>query len=161
MDALNKNEIRKSYLIFIFYFSVLLIISVICWKLFLETEKSFVSILKEKQEEIIKHTTTQSLLNSNIDSINYYLAITNTGAVKNEAALERKIIQLKDESLSEINKAASESMYTYPLQKKILLDIEENLEEKRELQKNKEEENNYKVKLQECSSANQKLRNRK
>ena len=161
MEALNKNEIKKSYIIFIFYFTVLLVISVTCWKLFLETKKAFVAILKEKQEEVIKHTNTLSLLNNNIDSINYYLAITNTGSVKSETALERKIIQLKNESLIEIDNHPNESIYTYTLQKKLLLDIEENFEEKRNLQKNKEEENNYKIKLQECYFANQKLKNRK
>lgn len=161
MNTLNKKEIRKTYSIFILYFSLLLITSIFCWKLFLEMEACFISILKEKQVEIINYQNTESLLNKNIDSINYYLTFLNTGAVKNDAALERKIIQLKDESLYKIKIWSNESLHKYPLQNKMLFDIDKNLEQKRELQKNKSEENNYKLKLQECNSANLKLRNRK
>lgn len=161
MKAKNFKEIRKAYLIFITYFSSLLIVSVLCWYLSVLTERNFISKVSIKRDEISLYKNQNNILNTKLDSINTLISILNTQMITNEDALERKIIQLKNESIDKIEKFETNSRYDFSIYKKILVDIDKILDTKKTLQKNKEEEKISKAKLQDCNNANIRLRNRK
>jgi len=161
MKAQNYKEVRSSYLIFLAYFTTLLIISVLCWSLSILTESVFVSKIQIKREEINSYKNQTIILNNRIDSINTLMSMLNTEMVSNEDALEKKILQLKNESITEIEKFELNSKYNYTLYKKILGDIDKILDAKKSLQQNKADEEISKAKLQDCNNANIKLRNRK
>lgn len=161
MKAQNYKEVRSSYLIFLAYFTTLLIISVLCWSLSILTESVFVSKIQIKREEINSYKNQTIILNNRIDSINTLMSMLNTEMVANEDALEKKILQLKNESINEIEKFELDSKYNYTLYKKILGDIDKILDAKKSLQQNKADEEISKAKLQDCNNANIKLRNRK
>lgn len=161
MKAKNFEEVRKSYLIFIAYFTALLIVSVMCWSLSVLTESHFLSEVRIKKEEINLYRTQNTVLNNKIDSINTLISMLNTQMVANEDALERKILQLKNESIEHIEKFESGSKYNFTIYKRVLNDVDKILDAKNALQKNKEEEKISKAKLQDCNNANSKLRNRK
>jgi len=161
MIAQNYKEIRSSYLLFLAYFTTLLTISVICWSLSILTESIFISKIQIKREEINSYKNQNVILNNRIDSINTLMSMLNTQMVSNEDALEKKILQLKNESLSEIETFELNSKYNYNLYKKMLGDIDKILDAKKSLQQNKVDEEISKIKLQDCNNANIKLRNRK
>jgi len=161
MKAQNYKEVRSSYIIFLAYFTILLSISVLCWHLSIVTESAFISNIELKREEVNAYKNQNSILNNRIDSINTLMSMLNTQMVTNEDALEKKILQLKNESLNEIEQIESTSNYNYSLYKKALGDIEKILDAKKSLQQNKAEEEISKMKLQDCNNANIKLRNRK
>lgn len=161
MKAKNHKEVQSSFLIFLAYFTVLLIVSVLCWHLSILTESAFISNIQLKREEINAYKNQNFILNNRIDSINTLMSMLNTRMVTNEDALEKKILQLKNESLNEIEKFESNSKYSYSIYKKILEDIDKILDAKKSLQQNKAEEEISKIKLRDCNNANIKLRNRK
>ena len=161
MKAQNYKEVRSSYLIFLAYFTSLLTVSVVCWSLSILTESAFIAKIQIKREEIITYRNQNTILDNRIDSINTLMSMLNTKMVTNEDALEKKILQLKNESLSEIEKFELDSRYNYNLYKKMLGDIDKILGAKKSLQQNKAEEEISKIKLQDCNNANFKLRNRK
>lgn len=161
MKAQNYKEVRSSYIIFLAYFTILLAISVLCWHLSIVTESAFISNIELKREEVNAYKNQNNMLNNRMDSINTLMSMLNTQMVTNEDALEKKILQLKNESLNEIEQIESTSNYNYSLYKKALGDIEKILDAKKSLQQNKAEEEISKMKLQDCNNANIKLRNRK
>jgi len=161
MKAQNYKEVQSSYLIFLAYFTILLTITVICWSLSILSESIFISKIQIKREEINSHKNQTLLLNNRIDSINTLMSMLNAEMVTNEDALEKKILQLKNESLNEIEKFELNSKYNYTLYKKILGDIDKILDAKKLLKQNKADEEISKIKLQDCNNANIKLRNRK
>lgn len=160
MKAKNHKEIIYSYLIFLGYFTSLVIVSLICWLLFHKTTKHFTYTLKIKKEELELYEVNKSLLSDRIDSINYFITILNTNLIDNETALERKILQIKNESIIKIEDLEKAGTNDFELHKNILLDVEKSIEAKKSLTQYKEEENNLKNKLQDCGNANQKLKNR-
>jgi hypothetical protein len=125
------------------------------------TESAFIAKIQVKREEINSYKNQNTILNNRVDSINTLMSMLNTQMVTNEDALEKKILQLKNESLNEIEKFELNSRYNYSLHKKILGDIDKILEAKKSLQQNKADEEISKIKLQDCNNANFKLRNRK
>jgi len=161
MKAQNYKEVRSSYIIFLAYFTILLAITVLCWHLSIVTESAFISNIELKREEVNAYKNQNRILNNRMDSINTLMSMLNTQMVTNEDALEKKILQLKNESLNEIEQIESTSNYNYSLYKKALGDIEKILDAKKSLQQNKAEEEISKMKLQDCNNANIKLRNRK
>lgn len=160
MKAKNHKEIIYSYLTFLGYFTSLVIVSLICWLLFHQTTKHFTCTLKLKKEELELYEVNKSLLSDRIDSINYFITILNTNLIDNEAALERKILQIKNEAIIKIEDLEKAGTNDFELYKNILLDVEKSIEVKKSLTQYKEEENNLKNKLQDCGNANQNLKNR-
>src|SRR6187551_283317 len=146
MKAQNYKEVRSSYLIFLAYFTTLSIISVLCWSLSILTESVFVSKIQIKREEINSYKNQTIILNNRIDSINTLMSMLNTEMVANEDALEKKILQLKNESINEIEKFELDSKYNYTLYRKILGDIDKILDAKKSLQQNKADEEISKAK---------------
>jgi len=160
MKAKNHKEIIYSYLVFLGYFTSLVIVSLTCWLLFFQTTKHFTYTLKLKKEELEHYEINKSLLSDRIDSINYFITILNTNLIDNEAALERKILQIKNEAIIKIEDLDKSGTNDFELYKNILLDVEKSIEAKKSLNQYKEEEYNLKNKLQDCGNANQKLKNR-
>lgn len=160
MKALNHKEILHTYLTFIGFFSALLLMTILCWFLYLKTEKHFVSRIRIKKQEIDFFKNKSAMLSSRIDSISHYMALMNTKLVNNEVALQRHILQLKNATLQDIENLERNGDANYFLYKKVLSDVERVLEAKQVLQQAQEEEEANKRKLLECTQANLKLRNR-
>ncbi|WP_299248926.1 hypothetical protein [uncultured Cytophaga sp.] len=160
MKALNYKEVRAAYIVFLAYFTGLLILTVLCWSFTLVTESSFNNIIQAKKDEVENYKNQTAYLSSRIDSIQTYISMLNTDMVTNDDALEVKIIQMKTQSLIDIEKIEMDSKFNFTIYKKILVDIERIIEAKKSLQQNKLEEDISQKKLQECNNANLKLRNR-
>jgi len=158
MKSKNKNEIITAYSIFMGHFSLLLLASVLLVGLFIETKKSFIDLVKAKKEELDLYKIKKIYLSNNVDSINFFIQILNTNMVTNEDALERKIIEIRNESINEIDSIEKLGVAHFSIYKKILFDIDNKLETIQSLRQIKEEENNLKNKLQNCNDANNKLK---
>lgn len=160
MKALNFKEVRSAYLVFLSYFTGLLVVSVLCWSLSICTESSFYSIIQTKKNEVDDFKTQSMYLGNRMDSIQTLISMLHTGMVSNDDALEVKIIQLKTQSIIDIENIELTSKFDFTIYKKILADIERIIEAKKTLQQNKLEEAISQKKLQDCNNANLKLRNR-
>lgn len=160
MKALNYKEVRSAYIGFLCYFTVLLIVTVLCWSLSILTESSFSAIIQTKKSEVEDFKNQTAYLGSRMDSIQTLIAMLYTGEVTNDDALEIKIMQMKTQSLIDIEKTEEVSKFDFTIYKKTLVDIERIIEAKKVLQQNKLEEEVSQKKLQDCNNANLKLRNR-
>jgi len=160
MKALNYKEVRSAYIVFLSYFTGLLLLTVVCWTLFILTETSFYTIIQTKKDEVENFKNQTAYLGTRMDSIQTLISMLHTGMVTNDDALEIKIMQMKTQSLIDIEKIEVDSKLNFTIYKKILSDIERIIEAKKSLQQNKLEEEVSQKKLQDCNNANLKLRNR-
>jgi hypothetical protein len=160
MKALNYKEVRSAYIVFLSYFTGLLVLTIVCWSLSMLTEMSFYSIIQTKKDEVENFKNQTAYLGTRIDSIQTLISMLHTGMVTNDDALEVKIMQMKTQSLIDIEKIEVDSKFNFTIYKKILSDIERIIEAKKSLQQNKLEEEVSQKKLQDCNNANLKLRNR-
>ncbi len=160
MNPRNFKEIVQKYLVFTGYFSCLLILTVLCVYFFFKSTNAYAGAISQKKKEMEKQQASVLYFSSRIDSLNTFMRMMNTDLVENEAALERSILKLSKGALNELEQISESEKHDFILTQKIFTDTEKLLEIKRQLQKAKAEEDNFKQKLMECNAANRKLRNR-
>jgi len=97
MTKLNATNVRKSFLTFLAYFSVLIFFSFLSVYLFL---KSYTIQQDNIQKDIVAYKeilNKQEVLKYKIDSIYYQMSLLNTGKVRNDVFLGNYISQsIKD-----------------------------------------------------------------
>lgn len=160
MNPRNIKEIVQKYLVFIGYFTCLLAFTVLCVYFFFKSTDAYAGAIGQQKKEMENQQARVVYFSSRIDSLNTFMRMMNTDLVENEAALERSILKLSKGTLDELEQISEPEKHDFILAKKILSDTEKLLEIKRQLQKAKNEEDNFKQKLMECNAANRKLRNR-
>ena len=158
MKALNHKEITNNYMIFLGYFSAFLIATILCAFFYHQTYKSYLFEVQKKKTELDHQKKENQILTQKIDSLNMLLKLLNTYQVQNEVALERSIIKLKNSSIKQISKLEEDGNSNYKLEKNIVFNIETALENKRNFQQVKAEEEFSRKKLLECIEANKKVK---
>lgn len=160
MKALNYKEINKTYLTFLLNFTILLVVTVVCYFLYLKADNVQTKmIVEEKKAHDVIFAQRQQFSNT-IDTLNSYLTMLTTNQVENEVALERSILKLKNRAAKEIQ--ALNAMGNTPyfiLFDKIISDIEKTIDNKHKLQQSTADEEAQKKGLVECIEANKKVRN--
>jgi hypothetical protein len=153
MKPRNSKEIVNKYLIFLGYFSTLLLFTILCALFYLKTNDSYAATIGQKKAEVDFFQKKNAMLAARVDSINTFMGMLNTKMVNNEAALEREIMKLKNETLNDIEALEKQGNDDFFLYKKMLLDVDKILSAKKEFQQVKEEEETLKKKLMECNKA--------
>lgn len=159
MKALNHKEINKKYLIFLVNFTVLLACTVTCYFLYLRADKQQSKMILEQQHVHDYIFNKRLQLSLKIDTLNTYLSMLNTEQVENEVALERKILQIRNEARKEVEllKETSDAAY-YILFEKIILNVDKAIDNKHALQQAITEEEIQKKRLTDCIDANKKVK---
>lgn len=160
MKALNHKEITNKYLLFLLNFTILLMLTVACYYLYLKTnnEQSKMIVEQKKTHDYI-FTKRQHFANT-IDTLNTYLTMLNTEQVENEVALERTILKLKKQAGKELDALKTEgNASSFVLFDKIIADVEKAIDNKHALQQSITEEEIQKQRLVDCIEANKKVRN--
>ena len=158
MKALNESVIIKKYLVFLGYFSILLIVTLLFGYFYLKTCDSYLVELEKGKQDWNYLNIGKASLSNKIDSLNYFMKLLNTKQVQNEIALERSIIMLKNDAVKKITELEMLEDIDLKLQKTIVYNIEIALENKRNLHQAKSEEENNRKKLLECIDANKKMK---
>lgn len=154
MKALNNREINKKYLLFLLNFTVLLTVTVMCYFMYLKADQQQSRMIVEKQKEHEYIFTKRREMEQKIDSLHMYLNMLNTEQVENEAELERRIGNLKNEASQQLERLKANGDPTpFRLFEKILSSIDHARNNKHTLREIIAEEADKQQLLDECMKA--------
>lgn len=141
---------------FLLNFSVLLLATICCAWFYHKTCESYLKAIETKETELTRALSLKKMLANKVDSLNVFLEMLNTNQVQNEFALERSIIALKNSAgkiVTELEETGDSK-----LEKAIIYNIEAALQDKKNFQVAKSEEDIQRKKLSECMEANKSVK---